>query len=110
MAEKVVFPSVSGAPYLLSVHRCGEPFKALAAVHGVLSRIERGYRVVYVGQTGDLSCRFDNHHKESCFAQARATHVAFHLKARETRRLGIEADLLRAYTRPVLAKGAAHGK
>ncbi|MDA8001234.1 MAG: hypothetical protein MPL62_08085 [Alphaproteobacteria bacterium] len=33
---------------------------------------------VYIGQTGDLSERFDHHHKMNCIRQHGATHMHVH--------------------------------
>jgi excinuclease UvrABC nuclease subunit len=55
------------------------------------------YDVLYVGQTGDLSERFDNHHKKPCLDRNRKTHVAAMVEPSEARRLSVEADLIRKY-------------
>ena len=60
----------------------------------------RSYHVVYIGQTGDLSTRHDNHHKEDCFRQQRATHIAAFVENNEQARLDAEADLIKAYDPP----------
>ncbi|SRR5216684_5769768 len=50
---------------------------------------------IYVGQTADLSERFDNHHKMPCMEKQGATHVCAHTSdANVSVRLAEEADLV----------------
>lgn len=55
------------------------------------------YSILYIGQTGNLSERFDNHHQAQCFNRNGKTHVAVRGEGSEQRRLAIETDLIRKY-------------
>jgi predicted GIY-YIG superfamily endonuclease len=58
------------------------------------------FTLLYIGQTGDLSTRFDNHHKQWCFDRNGKTHIGVLPEPNEQRRLAIEADLLKAHRTP----------
>lgn len=49
---------------------------------------------VYIGETGDLSTRFDAHHKAACIAKNGATAIHVHRNDSHADRLAEEADLL----------------
>ena len=50
---------------------------------------------IYIGQTGNLDERFDDHHKMSCIKLNGATHIHAHLNNRgKTVRVAEEADLI----------------
>ena len=55
---------------------------------------------IYVGETGDLSTRFDGHHKQECFNQEDANRVCIYLESSESTRLEIEKDLKDNYNLP----------
>jgi hypothetical protein len=49
---------------------------------------------VYIGQTGDISERFDNHHKMPCIKRRGGTHIHKHMSSQdEDTRLAEEKDL-----------------
>ena len=58
------------------------------------------YRCIYVGETGDLSSRFSNHHKQSCFDLWGMDWIGVHLDANEKSRKSKEADILAANNLP----------
>jgi hypothetical protein len=91
----------SGVTRTFTAFPWGTPFKSVGAVYAVLSReVSDQHVVLYVGETGDLSTRFENHHKQACFDRNRKTHVGVLVESSVQRRLEIEADLVAAY-RPV---------
>lgn len=90
----------SGRTYDFDVYPWGTQFKPLGAVYTVLKRNQVDYSILYIGQTGDLSERFDNHHKRFCFDQRGKSHLGIHLEPSEAKRLGIESDLLGRYSPP----------
>ena len=51
----------------------------------------------YVGQTGDLSTRFETHHKQSCFDRHGANRICIYEEQLERTRLVIEQDLIDNY-------------
>ena len=55
------------------------------------------FKPIYIGQTGDLSERFDNHHKMPCITRNGATHICAHKKSDEAARLAEEDDLIQNY-------------
>lgn len=88
----------SGATYTFMAFPWGTPLKSVGALYAVLRREVSGQHVVlYVGETGDLNTRFDNHHKQACFDRNRKTHIGVLLESSAQRRLAIEADLVAAY-------------
>lgn len=55
---------------------------------------------IYADQTGDLSTRFDNHHKQACFDRHSKNCVCVHGEQDEDTRLAIEQDLIDNYDPP----------
>src|SRR5204862_34065 len=88
----------SGRTYQFEVHPWGTPFNPLGAVYAVLQSRTDG--LIYIGQTGDLSERFDDHHKATCFDRHGKTHIGVCTEASEQRRLAIESDLIANYKLP----------
>ena len=81
----ITFKGASGKTYEFTIYSWGTTFKAVAAVYVITKRYKKssddGYThtVLYVGETSDLSKRFDDHHKADCT------------------RLEIEDDLIKSY-------------
>lgn len=97
----IALTGISGGSYPSELYAWGTPFRPIGAVYAVLRRNADGrYAVLYVGETADLSCRFDCHHKQPCFDRQARTHIAVLPEGTASRRLQIEADLVAAY-RPV---------
>ncbi len=100
----MIFPGISGNRYEFEVYPWGTQFNPIGAVYLISRRVSKPdggadhYRV-YVGQTDDLSTRFDSHHKEDCFQRERANCICVHAEPNEQTRLSIETDLI-AYRRP----------
>lgn len=96
--DKVTVEGISGTQYEFDVYLWGTQFKPVGAVYIVLKKKPTGnYDLLYVGQTGDLSERFDNHHKKPCFDRNGKTHIGVRVESSEKRRLSIEADLTAKY-------------
>jgi excinuclease UvrABC nuclease subunit len=83
----------SGTKHTFTIYPLNTPFSAVGGVYLIL----RQNTVLYVGQTGDLSNRFDAHHKESCWLRQQADRMAAIAVSGERERLQIEADLINAY-------------
>jgi hypothetical protein len=93
---KVSVAGASGTSYEFEVHQWGTDFKDVGAVYLILRNGSPGrYGLLYIGQTGDLSERFDNHHKRTCFDRNGKTHIGVKVVSAERQRLNIESDLLR---------------
>lgn len=89
----------SGKQYKYWVHPIGTLLKAepgnyiFAKLNG-----EGLWEPVYIGETEDLSSRFDDHHAKSCIVRNGATHVHAHLTYGDRYvRLGEETDLRSNY-------------
>lgn len=93
----VTLKGTSGKTYDFDVYPWGTSFKPLGAVYTVLKKNPPNFYVQYVGQTSDLSTRFDSHHKQSCFDRNGKTHIAVHPESSESIRLSKEADLVDSY-------------
>ena len=89
----------SGITYFFNISPWESFFQPLGAVYAVLSknRNKGAYKVIYVGQTGDLSKFFGVHVKKSCLDYYRRTHIGVHIEPDEEKRLLIEADLIVNY-------------
>lgn len=91
----------SGTAYPFTLYRWGTPFQPFGAVYTVLHQVPDGrYQLLYIGQTADMSQRFDSHHKDSCFARHGRTHLGVHAEPLEQHRRAIETDLIRGNPTP----------
>lgn len=91
----------SGTRYSFYVFDLNTQFKPSGGVYAV-TRSSGGqtHQVIYVGQSGDLSERFDTHHKADCFRRHGSNHICAMVERNEKTRLDIEADLIAAYNPP----------
>lgn len=94
----VTLKGVSGRSYDFDVYPWGTSFKPVGAVYTVLKKNGTNFSILYIGQTGDLSERFNNHHKRPRFDRNGKTHIGIHLESAESRRFDIETDLVRNYS------------
>lgn len=93
------FTGVSGKEYGFNVYSWGTEFKAIGGVYIVSKRRvdEKGkgrHTFIYIGHTGDLSERFDDHHKADCFTQHGVNCISIHAEDSEKTRLAVESDLI----------------
>ncbi len=99
----VTFEGVYGEQYLFQIYTLDTTFKPLGAVYAILDRHPNpqggGYLAtpIYFGQTGDLSARFEDHHRQLCFARNGANCIGIHLDGDETSRRAKETDLIRRW-------------
>lgn len=99
----ITFTGASGKKYEFTAYAWDTQFKkGFGAVYFITKRRQNtdgGYSHmrIYVGQTDDLSTRFDNHHKENCFRRNNANCKCIFGEQNEDKRLAIENDLLRNY-------------
>ena len=92
----VVIKGASGRTYTFWVHELGTTFNAnQPPVYVVMREDPQQYVVVYIGQTGDLAERFEDHHKRSCMAKHGANRIAVQVQRDEAERLAIENDSTR---------------
>jgi hypothetical protein len=108
--ETIVLTGASGKKYTFYVYDWGAEFKKVGGVYAVLKAVRNQagsltYYVIYIGQTGDLSERFDNHHKVDCFRRNGANRISAFSEGNEKSRLAAESDLIAAYDPPCNDKG-----
>ncbi|NQV36494.1 MAG: GIY-YIG nuclease family protein [Candidatus Marinimicrobia bacterium] len=99
----VTFAGESGTEYSFNIHPWGTSFKKdYRAVYFITERTQNQdgeyfHTLIYVGHTGDLSTRFDNHHKQVCFNKYNKNCVCVYEEKDEDTRLKIEQDLINNY-------------
>jgi predicted GIY-YIG superfamily endonuclease len=100
----VNFQGLSGVAYTFTPYPIGQAFLAVGAVYIVAYRyINDGkyyFKPIYIGETGDLSTRFDDHHKADCFTRNKANYICTHRDNNEDSRLKKEADLIDYWNPP----------
>jgi len=101
----VTFHGKSGKSYIFDVWHMGQEFNAVGAVYVVTQRYQNdagnySHHVIYVGQTDDLSTRFNNHHKADCFTSHNANCICTFRDNDEDSRLDREDDLVQHYSPP----------
>lgn len=102
----ITFRGTSGNQYEFTAYSWDTGFKEnYGAVYFITKRSQKsdgGYSHmrIYVGQTDDLSTRFDDHHKDSCFRRNNANCKCIFGEQNENNRLAIEKDLIENYNLP----------
>jgi predicted GIY-YIG superfamily endonuclease len=107
MADKIADATFSGSTgkYAFEVYPLGTDFKNVGAVYIISRRSVDAqgkctHTFIYIGQTGDLSERFDNHHKAKCFKNNKADCICVHFNSNEKSRLAVESDLIAGNSTP----------
>ncbi|MEZ5529365.1 MAG: GIY-YIG nuclease family protein [Porticoccaceae bacterium] len=96
--DEVTLRGASEQTYPFNVYPWGTSFKPLGAVYTVLRLEGSKYTILYIGQTNNLSERFDNHHRKVCFDRNGKTHIGIHQEASEKQRFYKETDMVRNYS------------
>ena len=107
----ITIQGISGNYYIFNVYSFSEfsdlydAFKSISALYAFTKRFPQGigytHDLIYVGETGNLSTRFYNHHKESCIIRNNANCICIHsFYGTESERLAAEADILNAFDLP----------
>ena len=96
---------LSGTQYSLDAYPMNQSFKAVGGIYVITRRFQKSdgsyaHEFIYIGETGDLSTRFDDHHKVDCFAEHNATCICTLVKNDEDERLAIEDDLIKRHAPP----------
>jgi hypothetical protein len=94
----------SGAYYSFSVHRISRPPRFDQAVYIMANwqAAEGKWRPIYIGQSGDLGTRIDQHEKLTRAIRLGARHLLVHVFAgTDVARLTVETDLRRAWNPPL---------
>ena len=89
----------SGNKYEFEVYPRQTAFNHVGAVYLLTKRTKKSngtgtHEFLYVGETGNLSTRFDNHHKQDCFDERGANCICVHQDGDEKSRRAKESDLL----------------
>ncbi len=101
----ITLTGVSGTDYEFTIYTSADNFKAVGGVYCMSKRTvnkegKGEHATIYIGQTGDLSTRFDDHHKQKCFDKHGANRISIHLVSDKKKREAIEEDLIKAYQPP----------
>ena len=95
MEDTIEWVGQSGKTYKYWIYPIGQSFKAQAGNYIFARQTKPNtYLPIYIGQTEDLSERFDDHHKKDCIKREGATHIHAHLNADKQSRLDEESDLI----------------
>ena len=88
----------SGTDYVYTIYVIGTSFRKIPGNYIFAKQDASGWWAVYVGETGDLSERFDNHHKANCINRNGATHIHVHESSSDDKvRRAEEDDVLRRW-------------
>ncbi len=94
----------SGKEYTFGVYTIDTTFKAIGGVYYISKRTvsnnKGSHHKIYIGITEDLSARFNNHHKASCFKKYNANCISVLVENIKSNREEIERDLLCNYNFP----------
>ncbi|MBA7674844.1 hypothetical protein ES703_83069 [subsurface metagenome] len=96
---KITWVGKSGKEYTYWFYTIGTTFTAVPANY-IFCKETTGDKVqaIYIGQTGNLSERFDNHHRMPCIKREGATHICTHKSSdSEPTRKAEEDDLIANY-------------
>jgi hypothetical protein len=95
-ARTIHWPGYSGQKYLYYIYPIGEDFGEMPGNYIFAKETKPGHHTpIYAGETGDLSERFDNHHKMHCILRNGATHIHVHASSEDEEvRCAEEADII----------------
>ena len=100
MAEQTIkWIGQSGKEYTYWIYKINTTFSEVPANYIFAKETKpETLLAIYIGETGDISERFDYHHKMDCICQKGATHICVH-KASDDKgvRCEEEADLIANY-------------
>ena len=98
----ITFEGQSGTRYGFRAYTFDHPLRRVGAVYAVLHSVPKpggGYVMnpLYFGQTGDITVRFEGHHRQQCFQRNDSNSIAFHVDEDEVSRRAKETDLIRRW-------------
>lgn len=96
---------LSGTEYSFSVYPMDQEFREVGGVYIITRRYkndagEYKHAFIYIGETGDFSTRFVNHHKARCFQTNKANCICTLIEENGDTRLAIEDDLVTQHNPP----------
>ena len=101
--SKVNCTGASGEKYVCYCYKIGEELDEIPGVYIFSKRSNnKKWSPIYVGETGDLSDRFDDHHKKDCIEEEGATHICVFTQdmGKKKDRKAVEEDLIDKYDPP----------
>ena len=100
--DTIIWEGASGTNYKYWIHSLPPNFKAVAGNYIFAKEAEPStYAPVYIGETEDLSDRFDDHHKAACIQSEGATHIHVHANSGgDEARRAEESDLIAKWSPP----------
>lgn len=92
----------SDRKYEYDIHTLDTTHKAVPANYVFAKQTEPNtYNPIYAGETGDISERFDNHHKMPCIIREGATHICTHTSSSDDKvRKAEESDIIERWHPP----------
>ena len=102
MAETILWKGDSGEEYKYWIYDLDDTHDAVPANYIFVKETKTNfYAPIYIGETEDISERFDNHHKMPCILRHEATHICARKSSEEEReRKAEEADLIAQWHPP----------
>ena len=76
--QTVNWPGQSGKLYTYQVYPIETKFESVPGNYIFAKLVNGRWSPIYIGETGDLSERFDNHHAMPCIKRNVATHIQAH--------------------------------
>jgi len=101
----ITWSGASGEALEFTIYEWGKQFKAVGAVYVISHRTPKlsdggRHEPIYIGETGDLSERFDDHHKASCISRHGPNRICIHRDGNAKSRRHKEADLIQKWSPP----------
>ncbi len=98
----ITLRGLSGNKYDFDVYKWGTGFHEFGAVYYISKRVVKfdgtvSHTQIYIGQTSNMSDRFDDHHKAKCFKDNDVNAISVHQDDDKDSRLEKEADLIGAH-------------
>ena len=95
-AKTITWVGQSGRQYVYEIYPIGTKFSAVPGNYIFAKETQpKSFKAVYIGETQDLSERFDNHHKMRCIQRNNATHIHVHGNSQgQVARREEESDLI----------------
>ncbi len=100
--QTINWPGRSGQQYRYWIYPMSTTFKPTAGNYIFAKEASHGrWAPIYIGETSDLSERFDDHHKIGCIRRHGATHIHVHQNGDgQVARRREEADLIARWSPP----------
>lgn len=100
----ITYKGKSKTDYRFNLYPMGTGFNNIGAIYIVTKReVNEGkgtHTLLYVGQTEDMSNRFDDHHKQDCFDSRGGNCIGVYQLSTQKERDAVEQDLIAAYNPP----------